>query len=204
MILGPSHLDLPLRLAARGARLLRPRPAQVRQRLRRAAARTLLAGRRRTLCRCDRLPDPGRPGDALLSRLGGVDAAEHALTREVPAEGGRNSWAAIPLGLPVLGGFDEVADQTLIFDLSVDEEVQFAGPVSAPLEFAATTSTVTSWRGSAESPSTGPGTCYHWARSVRHVGGTIQGTQHGLRDRPRQGGPEPLEPGGGRCRSSSA
>ena len=31
----------------------------------------------------------------------GADAATHALTRDAPADGGRNSWAAVPLGLPV-------------------------------------------------------------------------------------------------------
>ncbi len=79
------------------------------------------------------IPD-GRPMRFYLAS-GGVDAAKHALTRDMSAEGGKNSWAAIPLGLPVLGGLDEVANQTLTYDLSVDEEVQLAGPVTAHLEF---------------------------------------------------------------------
>lgn len=66
---------------------------------------------------------------------GGADAATHALTRDVPAEGGRNSWAAVPMGLPILGGFDEVANQTLVYEMQIDDDVQFAGPVSAHLGF---------------------------------------------------------------------
>jgi predicted acyl esterase len=80
-------------------------------------------------------PIPGSRPMRLYLASGGADTATHALTREAPAEGGRNSWAAVPLGLPVLGGFDEVANQTLTYELGVDEEVKLAGPVTAHLDF---------------------------------------------------------------------
>lgn len=80
-------------------------------------------------------PIPGGHPMRFYLASGGADAAKHALTRGVPAEGGKNSWAAIPLGLPVLGGLDEVANQMLTYELSVDEEVHLAGPVTAHLEF---------------------------------------------------------------------
>ena len=80
-------------------------------------------------------PIPGGQPMRLYLTSGGADAATHALARDAPAEGGKNSWAAIPLGLPVLGGFDEVANQMLTYELGINEEVQFAGPVTAHLEF---------------------------------------------------------------------
>src|SRR6266540_3129047 len=56
------------------------------------------------------------PGSTLL-RLhlasGGADAASHRLEREPSAAGGQNSWAAIPLGIPIAGGLDEVLNQSL-------------------------------------------------------------------------------------------
>ena len=65
----------------------------------------------------------------------GADRAIHALTRDPPADGGRNSWAAVPMSLPILGGFDEVANQTVVYEMPIDDEVQFAGPVSLHLSF---------------------------------------------------------------------
>ena len=80
-------------------------------------------------------PIPGGQPMRLYLASGGADAGKHVLAREVPAEGGTNSWAAIPLGLPVLGGLDDVANQMLTYELDVDEEVQLAGPVMAHLAF---------------------------------------------------------------------
>ena len=136
MILAPPHYGLPvydwqLEALAFFDHILR----KCEQRLCRATTRALLARRRGTLRRRGRLPDSRWPADALVSRSGGADAAKHALTRDVPAEGGKNSWAAIPLGLPVLGGFDEVANQMLTYELGINEEVQLTGPVTAHLEF---------------------------------------------------------------------
>ncbi len=64
----------------------------------------------------------------------GADGAVHALTAEAPATGA-NSWAAIPLGAPILGGIDEVVNQTLAYEAAMDADTEFAGPVSAHLHF---------------------------------------------------------------------
>jgi uncharacterized protein len=68
-----------------------------------------------------------------LSSAGG-DHATHALVRD-GAEPGANSWAAVPIGLPVLGGLDEVANQTLAFEFPVEDELLLAGPVTLNLSF---------------------------------------------------------------------
>jgi predicted acyl esterase len=41
----------------------------------------------------------------------------------------------VPLGLPVLGGLDDVAPQMLTFELTSLRDMQLAGPVSATLRF---------------------------------------------------------------------
>jgi predicted acyl esterase len=65
---------------------------------------------------------------------GGPDDARHVLSTESTASGS-NSWVAVPIGLPVPGGLDEVANQMLTFELSVDIETQLAGAVTANLLF---------------------------------------------------------------------
>jgi len=62
------------------------------------------------------------------------DAATHRLSRTATAEDSA-SWVAVPRGLPLLGGLDEVAHQTLAFDLPVEQDTQLAGPVTARLTF---------------------------------------------------------------------
>jgi len=78
------------------------------------------------------------PPDGQVQRLylgsAGDDHATHRLDTEVTPPG-TNSWAAVPFGLPVLGGLDEVANQTLAFDLPVTADTQLAGPVTAHLSF---------------------------------------------------------------------
>ena len=78
------------------------------------------------------------PTDGVVRRLhlasAGDDHAVHRLDDAAPAAGS-NSWVAVPLGVPVLGGLDEVAAQTLTFDLTVEEDLQLAGPVTARLRF---------------------------------------------------------------------
>lgn len=78
------------------------------------------------------------PIDARTVRLelesAGDDPAVHHLVRGAAAAGS-NSWAAVPIGLPVLGGLDEVANQTLAFELEVDEPTTLAGAVTANLRF---------------------------------------------------------------------
>lgn len=82
----------------------------------------------------DSFPILGSKPVRLYLTSGGADAATHALTRDPPA-GGANSWAAIPIGLPIIGGFDEVANQMLTYELRVDRDMRFAGPVSMHLSF---------------------------------------------------------------------
>src|SRR5260370_25701843 len=48
---------------------------------------------------------------------------------------GTSRWAAIPIGTNVIGGFDEVANQTLNYEIVMDKEVEFSGPISAHLCF---------------------------------------------------------------------
>lgn len=66
---------------------------------------------------------------------GGADALSHRLLAQPPAEGGRNSWAAIPLGSPVPGGLDEVVNQRLVYELRATEPMRLAGPITARLRF---------------------------------------------------------------------
>ncbi|MCD2189379.1 CocE/NonD family hydrolase C-terminal non-catalytic domain-containing protein [Actinomycetospora soli] len=61
----------------------------------------------------------------------------HRLTTQT-APAGSNSWAAVPLGVPLPGGLDELANQTLSFELPVTEDVRFAGAVTARLSFSST------------------------------------------------------------------
>lgn len=79
------------------------------------------------------VPDSGPIRLYLASR--GADPAVHAMTLDAPSRGGENSWAAIPIGLPILGGIDELVNQALVFELSIGEDVQLAGPVSLHLIF---------------------------------------------------------------------
>jgi predicted acyl esterase len=65
---------------------------------------------------------------------GGPDAATHRLTFAPPSEG-ENTWSAIPVGSPVLGGLDDVTNQTLVYETPIEEDIQLAGPVSAHLRF---------------------------------------------------------------------
>ncbi|MEJ2869094.1 CocE/NonD family hydrolase [Actinomycetospora sp. OC33-EN08] len=67
----------------------------------------------------------------------GADHETHRLTTEA-APAGSNSWAAVPRGVPVLGGMDQLANQLLRFELPVTEETHLAGPVTAHLSFSCT------------------------------------------------------------------
>jgi len=57
-----------------------------------------------------------------------------SLSDAVPDEGS-DSWIGIPIGLPVLGGLDEIEHQLLSFDLPIDQDTGFAGAVTARLTF---------------------------------------------------------------------
>ncbi|GAA4903146.1 hypothetical protein EV188_1011166 [Actinomycetospora succinea] len=80
------------------------------------------------------------PPDGEVVRLGlesaGADHETHRLTTGAAAAGA-SSWAAVPRGVPVLGGLDELANQLLTFELPVTEELHLAGPVTARLTFSA-------------------------------------------------------------------
>lgn len=76
--------------------------------------------------------------DAVPLRLhlgsAGADEAVHTLSAE-PAGGGANSWAAVPITVPVPGGLDEVANQTLSFRSAPGMPLELTGPVTANLSF---------------------------------------------------------------------
>ncbi|MCE9623964.1 MAG: CocE/NonD family hydrolase [Deltaproteobacteria bacterium] len=79
-------------------------------------------------------PVPGSEPRRFYLASGGSDAGVHRLTfnRE---EKGSNRWAAVPLGAVVNPGFDEVANQVLSYEVTMDEDVEFSGPVTASLCF---------------------------------------------------------------------
>ena len=60
----------------------------------------------------------------------------HRLTRD-PQQGGQNRWAAVPLGATVCAGFDEVTNQILSYEMSLDEEIELTGPLTLSLRFSA-------------------------------------------------------------------
>ena len=66
----------------------------------------------------------------------GSDREMHSLSDKlVEDRGEKNSWAAIPIGLPILGGMDDVLNQTLTYETTVEDDVVFAGSVSAHFSF---------------------------------------------------------------------
>ncbi|GLZ49176.1 hypothetical protein Acsp06_53610 [Actinomycetospora sp. NBRC 106375] len=79
-------------------------------------------------------PPPDGETVRLSLASAGADHVTHRLTEDTPPAG-TNSWAAVPLGVPVLGGLDELANQVLTFELPVTQDVQLAGPVTARLAF---------------------------------------------------------------------
>lgn len=81
----------------------------------------------------DDFPVPGATERRLYLASNGADAATHRLA-DTPGSG-ENRWAAVPLGLPVLGGFDEVANQMLTFEFAADRPMTLAGPVSLNFSF---------------------------------------------------------------------
>ena len=70
----------------------------------------------------------------LYPSSGGADAAMHRLSETAP-EAGSNRWVAIPLGAPLIGGLGEVINQTLTYEMPVNEELEFSGPLTANLQF---------------------------------------------------------------------
>ncbi|MEW6256629.1 MAG: CocE/NonD family hydrolase [Pseudomonadota bacterium] len=62
----------------------------------------------------------------------GPDSATHHLQMEVP-ETASPSWVGVPPGAVLVGGFDDVANQMLTFEMTVDRPLHLAGPVSLSL-----------------------------------------------------------------------
>lgn len=90
-------------------------------------------------------PVPGSEIVRFRLESGGSDHARHRLVEEAtaqpdgesetPLDGKSNTWIAIPLGLPVIGGVDEVAPQMLTFEAPVEKTTELAGPVTLRLRF---------------------------------------------------------------------
>lgn len=80
------------------------------------------------------LPDADRQRLYLGSGGPDVGAGAHLLSAEPPAEG-EASWAAVPIGMPVLGGLEEIANQTLSFRYVIDASCELTGPITANLAF---------------------------------------------------------------------
>ncbi|VTU41489.1 Cocaine esterase (plasmid) [Variovorax sp. PBS-H4] len=60
--------------------------------------------------------------------------SESTLSDQVPAEGS-DSWLAVPLGLPTLGGLDTIDRQLVTFTMQIERDTQLAGAVTARLTF---------------------------------------------------------------------
>jgi uncharacterized protein len=97
------------------------------------AVRYWLDGDERYKCATS-FPVPGSEPVRFHLDTRGADDAVHALTSEPPAFGA-NSWAAIPLGAPIIAGIDEVLNQKLVYETTIGTDTEFAGPVSAHLRF---------------------------------------------------------------------
>jgi putative CocE/NonD family hydrolase len=80
-------------------------------------------------------PIPGSQKIRLHPTAGRAGDTQHALTADAAAATGTSSWAAVPVGAPVPGGFDEVAGQTVSYEMIVREQTEFTGPVTANLRF---------------------------------------------------------------------
>jgi len=80
-------------------------------------------------------PIPGSAPVRLHLASGGNDHAIHKLVAGDGPADGTNTWVAVPIGVPVPGGFDEVANQLLTYEMTVAETTEFSGPVSAHLKF---------------------------------------------------------------------
>lgn len=68
---------------------------------------------------------------------GGADAQTHRLSASV-SELGKNAWGAVPFGATVPPRLDEVANPILTFEIDVEEDTEFTGPVTLSLRFSCT------------------------------------------------------------------
>ena len=81
-------------------------------------------------------PLPGSTAVRYFLASGGADAATHRIARG-PDQSGSNRWAAVPLGAIVTAGFDQVVNERLTFEMTVDEEMELTGPLTLSLSFSA-------------------------------------------------------------------
>lgn len=80
-------------------------------------------------------PIPASQPVRLHLASGGTDQATHKLTANVTDAAGANRWAAVPIGAPVTPGFGEIANQIVTYEMAVDDETEFSGPITANLRF---------------------------------------------------------------------
>ncbi|HWJ73306.1 MAG TPA: CocE/NonD family hydrolase [Kaistia sp.] len=79
-------------------------------------------------------PPPQSAPLRLYLASNGADTDTHRLTPDQQTDG-LNRWAAVPPGATVTAGFDEVANQSLAFELPIEEEMELTGPVTVSLAF---------------------------------------------------------------------
>jgi uncharacterized protein len=83
-------------------------------------------------------PLPGTTTTQFWLAPGDPSADTHSLGLTPPTRTGSETWAAIPIGAEVVGGLDEVINQTLTYDVTMEKDVELTGPVSAHLRFSST------------------------------------------------------------------
>jgi uncharacterized protein len=67
-----------------------------------------------------------------------IDSANRkTLTTEPEQADGVSTWAAAPIGAPVTPQFAGVTNETISYDLIIEEATEFSGPVTANLRFSA-------------------------------------------------------------------
>jgi putative CocE/NonD family hydrolase len=79
-------------------------------------------------------PIPQSAPERFYLASGGSDSAVHRLSGN-DDETGVNRWAATPLGAIVTAGFDEVVNQIVSYEMVMDEDAEFSGPITASLKF---------------------------------------------------------------------
>lgn len=83
----------------------------------------------------DSFPIPGARPVRYHLGSGGADSAVHTLTAGAGGQTGVNTWAAVPIGATVGGGFSDVVNQILTFETVMTETAELCGPVTASLKF---------------------------------------------------------------------
>ncbi|MFF2050596.1 CocE/NonD family hydrolase [Leifsonia sp. NPDC058194] len=79
-------------------------------------------------------PPPGTTTIRLYPAKGPADHHTQPLAT-TPSQAGSGTWHAVPFGVPILGGIEEIANQLLSYEYAPSETVEFAGPVTANLRF---------------------------------------------------------------------